>query len=207
MDGSVFTIVESVKELGNGMRDCFEDNLHTIFVLKGQAMLPDVSKIVPPLEFEYNINVYGVVPFILNEFKKRENVLYKMHLTEGLEDIYKPQTVTDEKKIQVNGLDNIYKAISYRLEGNVCNYIVKMIKVPNTNNRFTYRFMNIFEIIDQYRLTSRRSGGGDELDSRMEDMKNIVLDGDIPRKRKHNSHSDSYASLKTMIEFHENDDS
>jgi hypothetical protein len=37
--------------------------------------------------------------------------------------------------------------------------------------------MNIFEIIDQHRVALRQSLDGDELDSRAEDMKNIVFDG------------------------------
>jgi hypothetical protein len=88
MDGSVHTIVETVKKLGDMLRDCFEDNFRLVFLLTGQAVLPEVNKNASSLRFKYNINDYGDVTFILEKFKKRENMLYKMHLTEGLEDIY-----------------------------------------------------------------------------------------------------------------------
>jgi hypothetical protein len=201
MDCSVHTIVETVKKLGNTLRDCFENN-SVAFLLTGQALLPEVNKKAPSLRFEYDINDYDDVAFILEEFKNRKNVLYKMHLTEGGEEIYKRQTVTDEKKVQVNGENNIYEAVWFGVEGDLCNYIVKKIKIPNTNNRFTYHFMNIFEIIDQYRVAPRQSGGDDELDSRLEDMENIALDGSKPRKRSHDSDTDSYASIESTTRFY-----
>jgi hypothetical protein len=205
MDDTVHTVVETVKKLGDTLRDCFEDNFHLVFLWVGQEMVPEVNKIAPPLQFEYDINDYGDVTFILEEFKKRKNVLYKMHLTDGLEDIYKRQTVTEEMKMQVNGQNNIYKAVSYGLDSNVCNYTVKMIKIVNTNNRFMYRFMNIFEIIDQHRVSANPTADVDELDSWANDMKNIVMDGAKPRKRKHKSETDSYSSLKTTSEFYSDD--
>jgi hypothetical protein len=61
MDGSVHTIIESVKELGYMFRDCFEDKMDMIFVLTGKEMLPDVNKDAPPLQFQYNINKYNDV--------------------------------------------------------------------------------------------------------------------------------------------------
>jgi hypothetical protein len=204
MDGSVHTVVETVKKLGDTLRDCFENN-SVAFLLVGEVILPEVNKEAPPLRFEYNINDYGDVAFILEEFENRKNVLYKMHLTEGGEEIYKRQTVTDEMKVQVNGENNIYEAVWFGVEGDLYNYIVKKIKIPNTNNRFTYRFMNIFEIIDQYRVAPRQSGGDDELDSRAEDMKNIVLDGPKPRKRRHDSDTESnnsYGSIESTTRFY-----
>jgi hypothetical protein len=33
----------------------------------------------------------------------RRNVKYRMHLTEGTEEVYPRQTVTDEERIQING--------------------------------------------------------------------------------------------------------
>jgi hypothetical protein len=84
------------------------------------------------------------------------------------------------------------------------NYIIMEINIPNTDNKCTYRFMNIFEIINQYRVKLFEN---EELDSRAEDKENIVLDGGLAKKRQHNSDTDSYASLKTTAEFYENDDS
>jgi hypothetical protein len=199
MDGSVHTILETVKELGYGMRDCFEDNDGVVFHLIEEEKLPDVNKVAPPMQYDLKINKYSDVLFILERFKHRKNVKYRMHLTVGSEEIFPRQTVTDEEKIQINGSNVGYQAVSYGLECNECNYIVMVIKIPNTNNKLTYRFMNIFEIIKQYR------GNNEELDSRLED-KNIVLDGDIPRKRKHNSETDSYASLKTTRDFYSKKD-
>jgi hypothetical protein len=203
MDGSVHTVVETVKKLGDTLRDCFENDT-VAFVLVGQAVLPEVNKIAPPLHFEYDINDYGDVTFILNEFKKRYNVYYKMHLMEAYEEIYKRQTVTDKVKAQINGENNIYEAVPYGVEGNACNYIVKKIKIPNNSfTGFTYRFMNIFEIIDQYRVAPRQSGN-DELDSRLEDFKNIDIDidGVKPKKRSHDSDTDSYASIESTTNFY-----
>jgi hypothetical protein len=56
MDGSVFTIVESVKELLGTRRDCFKD-YGVVFVLIKEEILPNVIKVAPPLQFEYNINI------------------------------------------------------------------------------------------------------------------------------------------------------
>jgi hypothetical protein len=105
-------------------------------------------------------------------------------------------------KIQVNGQNNICKAVSYGLEGSICNYIVKMIKIPNTDKRFTYSFMNIFKIIDQYRVDPCSTADGDELDSRAEDIKNTVVDGLKPRKSSHNSNTDSYTSIESTTRFY-----
>jgi hypothetical protein len=60
MDGSVHTVVETVKKLGDTLRDCFENNFHG-FLLVGDAVLPEVNKNAPPLRFEYDINDYGDV--------------------------------------------------------------------------------------------------------------------------------------------------
>jgi hypothetical protein len=105
MDGSVHTVIESVKELGYMFRDCFEEKFGMIFVLTGKEILPDVNKVAPPLQFKYNINKYNDVLFILEGYGKTKNVKYKMHLTESTEEVYPRQTVTDEEKIQINGLD------------------------------------------------------------------------------------------------------
>jgi hypothetical protein len=47
MDGSIYRVIETVKELGNTLKDCFEDKNHLIFQLTGQAILPDLDKISP----------------------------------------------------------------------------------------------------------------------------------------------------------------
>jgi hypothetical protein len=206
MDGSVHTILETVKELGYKFRDCFEDNMGMIFVLTGKEMLSDVNKEAPTLHFDYNVNKYNDVLFILEGDEKRKNVKYRIYLPEGTKEVYPRQTATDEEKIQINGPDIKYRAVRYGLDGNGCNYIIMQINIPNSNS-FTYRFMNILEIIDQYRVKPRESEDDEELDSRVEDKKNIVLDGGIAKKRQHNSDSDSFASLKTTAEFYENDDS
>jgi hypothetical protein len=205
MNGSVSTIVESVKELRYGMRDCFENKLDVIFVLIEEEILPDVNVIAPPLQFQYNINKYGDVLFILQGYGKKKNVKYKIHLTEGSEEVYPRQTVTDEEKKQVNGPNIKYRAVRYGLDGIGCNYIIMLINIPNTNNKYTYGFMNIFEIIDQYRVRPGPSGNNEEKDSKAEDMKNIVLDGGKPKKRKHNFETDSYNSIKTTSEFYSDD--
>jgi hypothetical protein len=199
--------MEVVKELKYNMRDCFEDKDDVIFYLIEKEKLPDVNKEAPPLHFEYNVNKYNDVLFILEGYGKKKNVKYKMHLTEGTEEVYPRQTVTDEEKEQINGPNIKYRAVRYGLNGTDCNYIIMEIKIPNTNNKHTYRFINIIEIINQYRVKPRESEDDDDLDSRAEDKKNIVLDGGLARKRQHNSNSDSYASLKTTAEFYENDDS
>jgi hypothetical protein len=147
------------------------------------------------------------VLFILEGYGKTINVKYRMHLTEGTEEVYPRQTVTDEEKKQINGPDIRYKAVRYGLEGMGCNYIIMEINVPNTKNKCTYSFMNIFEIINQYRVKPRESEDDEDLDSRAQDMENIVLDGGLARKRQHNSDTDSYASIKTTADFYENDDS
>jgi hypothetical protein len=76
-----------------------------------------------------------------------------MHLRDGIEQIYKTQIATDEVKTKINGVNNIYKAVPFGYDSKLSNYIVKMIKIPNTDNKVTYRFMDIFEIIDQHRIT------------------------------------------------------
>jgi hypothetical protein len=205
MDGSVRTILEVVKELGYKFRDCFEDKMDMIFYLIEKEKLPDVNKEAPALHFDYDVNKYGDVLFILEGYAKRKNVKYRMHLTEGGEQVYPSQTVTDDEKIKINGPNIQYRGVRYGPNGVGCNYIIMQIKIANTD-RITYRFMDIFEIIDQYRIAPRKSDNDDDLNSRAEDKKNIVLDGDIPRKRQHNSDSDSYASLKTTAEFYENND-
>jgi hypothetical protein len=208
MDGSVHTIIESVKELGYMFRNCFEEEMDMIFALTGKEMLPDVNKDAPPLQFQYNINKYNDVLFILEGYGKTKNVKYRMHLTEGTEEVFPRQTATDEEKIQINGPDIRYKAVRYGLDGIGCNYIIIEIKIPNTKAySYSYRFMNIFEIINQYRVKPRESEDDEELDSRAKDKENTVLDGGLAKRRQHNSDTDSYASLKTTAEFYENDDS
>jgi hypothetical protein len=124
-----------------------------------------------------------------------------MRLTEGSEEIYKWQTVTDEMKVQVNGQNNIYEVVAYELEGSMCNYIVKKIKIPNTNNRFTYLFMNIFEIIDQYRVAPRQSGDGFK-DGRHEEYS---YGWSETKKKKHDSDTESnnnYGSIESTTRFY-----
>jgi hypothetical protein len=62
------------------------------------------------------------------------NVFYRIHLRDGLEQIYKAQTVTDEIKTKINGVNNIYKVVPFGYDCSLSNYIVKMIKIPNTDN-------------------------------------------------------------------------
>jgi hypothetical protein len=117
------------------------------------------------------------------------------------EELYLRETVTDEEKERINGPNIRYKAVSYGLYGKMCNYIVMEINVPNIENRFTYCFMNIFEIIKQYHITVSYNDDNDnnnnddeeELDSRLEDMEN-----GIPRKRKKNSETESYNSYNSI---------
>jgi hypothetical protein len=47
MDGSIYTDVETVKELGNALRDCFEDKIHLTFQLTGQFMLSCIPRVAP----------------------------------------------------------------------------------------------------------------------------------------------------------------
>jgi hypothetical protein len=187
------------------MRDCFENKEDVVFILTGKEIQPDVNKIAPPLHFEYEINKYNDVLFILEGYGKKKNVKYRMHLSEVSEEVYPRQTVTDEEKIKINGPNIKYRAVRYGLDGIDCNYIIMLINIPNTNNKYTFCFMNIFEIIDQYRVAPRQSRDGDELDSRAEDMENIVLDGGKPKKRMHNSETNSYNSIKTTSEFYSDD--
>jgi hypothetical protein len=101
---------------------------------------------------------------------------------EGNEELYLRETVPDEEKEPINGLNNKYKVVLYGLYGKICNYVVKEINICNIENRFTYPFINIFEIIKQYNIDPRPSGDDEELDSRLEDMVNGIW-----RKRKKNS--------------------
>jgi hypothetical protein len=200
MNGSVFTIVETVQELGGTLRDCFEDNIYNVYELKGEDILPSVNKTAPKLEYQLEINAEGDVEFVVEEFNKRKNVYYKMHLLQAMEQIY-IQTASDEMKRQVNGVNNVYKAVPYGYDGKLCNYIVKMIRIPNTENKYTYRFMDIIRIIVQYGITV-----GDELDSRADDMVDLEIDDEGRKKRQHNSDSDSYASLKNTTDFYSKND-
>jgi 5'-3' exonuclease len=108
MDGLIYTVVETVKKLENTLRNCFEDKNNLTFQLTGQSMLPGIPRIAPKMEYKLNINKYGDVVFILENFNKHKNVFYRMHLRDGIEEIYKEQTATDEVKIKINGLNNIY---------------------------------------------------------------------------------------------------
>jgi hypothetical protein len=74
------------------------------------------------------------------------------------------QTASDEVKTKINGLNNIYKAVPFGYEGRLSNYIVKMIKIPNTDNKFTYSFMDLFEIIDQYHIAVSYNDDNDNND-------------------------------------------
>jgi hypothetical protein len=47
MDGSIYTVIETVKELENTLRDCFEDKNHLTFQLTGQSTLPGILNIAP----------------------------------------------------------------------------------------------------------------------------------------------------------------
>jgi hypothetical protein len=73
-------------------------------------------------------------------------------------------------------------------------FIVKMIRIPNMENKYTYRFMDIIGIIVQYGITI----GDEDVDSRMDDKGG--------KKRQHNSDSDSYDSLKTTRDFYSKKD-
>jgi hypothetical protein len=42
MDGSIYTVIETEKELGNTLRDSFEDKNHLTFQLTAQFMLPGI---------------------------------------------------------------------------------------------------------------------------------------------------------------------
>jgi hypothetical protein len=64
IDDSVHTIMKTVKELLWMRRDCFE-NYGVVFVLIKEEILPDVVKVAPPLQFEYNINKYNDITFIM----------------------------------------------------------------------------------------------------------------------------------------------
>jgi hypothetical protein len=117
------------------------------------------------MEYKLNINQYGDVVFILENFNKQKNAYYRMHLREGIEQIYREQTATDEEKRKINGLNNVQKAEAYGIEGNLCNYIIKMIKIPNAADKFSYRLMNIFEIVEQYHIKIIYNNNDDDLDS------------------------------------------
>jgi hypothetical protein len=201
MNGSVFTIVETVSELGGTLRDCFEDNIYYVYELKGEDILPTVNKIAPKLQYNLEINTGGDVEFVVEEFGGRKNVYYRMHLLQAMEQIY-IQTATDEMKRQVNGLNNVYKTVPYGYDGKPCNYIVKMIRIPNTENKYPYRFMDIIGIIVQYGITV----GDEDVDSRADDMVDMEVDDEGRKKRQHNSDSDSYASLKTTTDFYSKKD-
>jgi hypothetical protein len=88
MNGSVFTIVETVLELGGTLRDCFEDNIFNVYELTGEDILPTVNKIAPKLEYHLEINTEGDVEFVVEEFGGRKNVYYRMHLLQAMEQIY-----------------------------------------------------------------------------------------------------------------------
>jgi hypothetical protein len=51
MDGSIYTVVETVNEFGNTFRDCFEDKIHLTFQLTGQFILPGIPRITPKMEY------------------------------------------------------------------------------------------------------------------------------------------------------------
>jgi hypothetical protein len=70
MDGSIYTVVETVKGLGNTLRYWFEDKNYLTFQLRGQSLLPGISKIASKIEYKLNINQYGEVVFILENFNK-----------------------------------------------------------------------------------------------------------------------------------------
>jgi hypothetical protein len=63
-----------------------------------------------------------------------------------------------------------------------------MIKIPNTNNKVTYRFTDIFEIIDQYHVTvsynddNNNNYDDDNSDSRSGDEENSVVSRPKPKK-------------------------
>jgi hypothetical protein len=89
MDGSIYTVVEIVKELENTLRDCFEDKNNLTFRLTGQSILSGIPRIAPKMEYKLNINKYGDVVFILENFNKHKNVFYRMLLGDGIEKMYK----------------------------------------------------------------------------------------------------------------------
>jgi hypothetical protein len=70
MDGSIYTVVETVKKLGNVLGDYFEDKNHLTFQLTKQFILPGISRIEIKSEYKLNINQYGDVVFILESFNK-----------------------------------------------------------------------------------------------------------------------------------------
>jgi regulator of replication initiation timing len=65
MDGSIYTIVETIKELKNTFKNCFENNNNLTFQLTRQSMLSGIPRIAPKMEYKLNINQYGDVIFIL----------------------------------------------------------------------------------------------------------------------------------------------
>jgi penicillin-binding protein-related factor A (putative recombinase) len=77
------------------------------------------------MEYKLNINQYGDVVLTLENFNKQKNVYYRMHLRDGIEEIYKEQTAIHEIKVKINGLDNICKAVPFGYDGRLSNYIVK----------------------------------------------------------------------------------
>jgi hypothetical protein len=98
--------------LGGTLRDCLEDNIYNVYELKGEDILPSVNKIAPKLEYQLEINTEGDVESVVEEFGGKKNVYYRMHLLQAMEQIY-IQTATDEMKRQVNGVNNVYKAVPY----------------------------------------------------------------------------------------------
>jgi hypothetical protein len=70
MDGSIYTVVETVKKLENTLRDCFEDKNHLTFQLTGQSTLSSIPRIGHKMQYQLNINEYGDVVFILENFNK-----------------------------------------------------------------------------------------------------------------------------------------
>jgi hypothetical protein len=82
-------------------------------------------------------------------------------------------------KRQVNGPNNVYKVVPYGYDGRLCNYIVKMIKIPNTEKKYTYSFMDIIGIIVQYGITV----GDEDLHSRADDMVDMEFDDGGGKKR------------------------
>jgi hypothetical protein len=78
-----------VKELENALRDCFEDKNDLTFQLTWQSILPTIPNIAPKIEYKLNINQYSDIVFILENFNKQKNVYYRVHLRDGIEEIYK----------------------------------------------------------------------------------------------------------------------
>jgi hypothetical protein len=164
------------------------------------------------MEYKLNINQYsnGDEVFILENFNKQKNVYYRMHLRDGIEEIYKDKTATNEIKTKINGLNNTYKVVPFGYDGRLSNYIVKIIRIPNTDNKLTYRFMEIFEIIDQYHMAVSYNDDNDNnniydenSDSISGDEENSVVSH--PRARKRACDLESYISIKTMSKFYSND--